>query len=75
MQWSDFEVAADEELTALDEALFELAYLIAGLTRVDGAVVLDKYMQIVGFGAEISGRLPDVAIVNRALDLEGGVSS
>ncbi len=62
---------ADEELAALDEALFELAYLIVGLTGDDGALVLDKHMQILGFGAEISGRLPDVAVVDRALDREG----
>ncbi len=71
VDWSDFEVTADEDLAALDEALFELAYLIVGLTGVDGALVLDKHMQILGFGAEISGRLPDVAVVDRALDREG----
>jgi hypothetical protein len=69
--WRDFVSTQDEELTALDEALFEIAYLIAGLTAVDGAVVLDKHMEILGFGAEISGQLPDVPVIHRALDLEG----
>ncbi len=69
--WHDFQKATDEELAALDEALFEFAYLIAGLAAVDGAVVLDKRLELLGFGAEISGRLPDVPVVGRALDLEG----
>ena len=69
--WHDFQTATDEELAALDEALFEFAYLVAGLAAVDGAVVLDKRLELLGFGAEISGRLPDVRVVGRALDLEG----
>ena len=69
--WPDFEATTDDDLAALDEALFELAYLIAGLAAVDGAVVLDTHLQLLGFGAEISGRLPDVAVIGRALDLEG----
>lgn len=69
--WSEFEAATDEELATLDEALFEFAYLVAGLASVDGAVVLDKRLELLGFGAEISGRLPDVPVIGRALDLEG----
>ncbi len=33
--------------------------------------MLDKHLELLGFGAEISGRLPDVAVISRALDLEG----
>ena len=51
IDWEDFVSTQDDELAALDEALFEIAYLIAGLSAVDGAVVLDKHMEILGFGA------------------------
>ncbi len=55
----------------LDEALFELSNLIAALADVDGAVILTKRFEILGFGAEIAGDLPQVTEVRRALDLEG----
>ena len=69
--WTEFESSTDEEVASLDEALFEVAYLIAGLAAVDGAVVMDTRVEVQGFGAEISGKLPAVATVARALDLEG----
>ena len=53
-----------------DEALFELSNLIAALADVDGAVMLTKRFEILGFGAEIAGDLPNVTEVRRALDLE-----
>ena len=71
VRWEEFETTTDGEIAALDEALFEMAYLIAGLAATDGAVVMDKRHELLGFGAEISGRLPDVRTVSRALDLEG----
>jgi hypothetical protein len=37
----------------------------------DGAVVMSKQNELLGFGGMISGRLPDVERVWRALDLEG----
>jgi hypothetical protein len=69
--WREFEAATDDELATLDEALFETAHLIAELAAADGAVVLTKSHELLGFGGMISGRLPDVESVNRALDLEG----
>jgi hypothetical protein len=57
-------------IVALDEAVFELSYLMASLTAVDGAVVLSSRMDILGFGGEISGDLPGVLKVARALDVE-----
>ena len=54
----------------LDEALFELSSLIAALADVDGAVVLTRRFEILGFGAEIAGDLPVVSEVRRGLDLE-----
>jgi hypothetical protein len=57
--------------TVLQDGLFELSHLIAALAEVDGAVVLTRRFEILGFGAEISGELPAVSSVRRALDLEG----
>lgn len=68
--WREFETSRDEELSAFDEALFESAHLIAGLASADGAVVLNMQHDILGFGGMISGRLPPVRSVARALDLE-----
>ncbi len=65
-----YRVDTDLRLTELDEALFEMSYLIASLAGVDGAVILTKRFEILGFGAEIAGRLPSVRQVHRALDLE-----
>ncbi len=69
--WREFEETTDAEIETLDEALFETAHLIAGLAAADGAVVMSKQNELLGFGGMISGRLPDVGRVWRALDLEG----
>ena len=69
--WREFETTTDDEIETLDEALFETAHLIAGLAAADGAVVMSKQNELLGFGGMISGRLPDVERVGRALDLEG----
>ncbi len=60
----------DDELVSLRDAIFEMSQLIAALSQVDGAVVMTKRFEILGFGAEIIGDLPDVHHVARALDLE-----
>jgi hypothetical protein len=69
--WEEFEATTDDEIETLDEALFDVAHLIAGLAAADGAVVMSKRNELLGFGGMISGRLPAVNIVGRALDLEG----
>jgi hypothetical protein len=69
--WREFETTTDDGIETLDEALFETAHLIAGLAAADGAVVMSKHNELLGFGGMISGRLPDVERVWRALDLEG----
>ena len=61
----------DHELSSLQDAIVEMSQLIAALSEVDGAVVITKRFEILGFGAEIIGDLPDVQHVARALDLEG----
>ncbi|MCC6763477.1 MAG: DNA integrity scanning protein DisA nucleotide-binding domain protein [Deltaproteobacteria bacterium] len=70
--WREFETTLDDDLATLDEALFETAHLIAELASTDGAVVMTKLHDIVGFGGMISGRLPAVRRVARALDLDAG---
>lgn len=69
--WSEYEASASSQLAALDEALFEAAHLVAMLAGVDGAVVMTDRLEIMGFGAEISGALPEVDVVDRSLDLHG----
>lgn len=69
--WESFRTSTEPEVAALDDALLELAHTIAGLADVDGAVVLSKRFEVMGFGGEIVGELPDVPRVMRALDLEG----
>jgi hypothetical protein len=69
--WAEYEASTDSRLAALDEALFEAAHLVAMLAEVDGAVVMTDRLEILGFGAEISGALPEVECVDRSLDLEG----
>src|SRR5215212_5147065 len=71
VDWEEFEVTTDDEIATLDEALFETAHLIAGLAAADGAVVMSKHNELLGFGGMISGSLPDVESVERSLDLEG----
>jgi hypothetical protein len=68
--WSSYRGWNSPELSALDEAILEMAHLIGALAGVDGAVVLTKRFEVLGFGGEITGDLPDVTTVLRALDLE-----
>jgi hypothetical protein len=60
----------DPRIAELDEGLFEVGHLIAALAAMDGAVVLTKRFEILGFGAEIAGTLTQVDSVQRAIDLE-----
>jgi hypothetical protein len=71
LSWAEYEASGNPRLAALDEALFEVAHLVATLTNVDGAVVMTDELEILGFGTEISGALPEVHSVDRSLDLEG----
>ncbi len=69
--WSHYETSTSEAIADLDEAIFELSHLIAGLADVDGAVVMTNRFELLGFGAEITGSdLRDVITVERALDVE-----
>jgi hypothetical protein len=69
--WQAYETSRARHLADLDEALFEVAHLVADLTRIDGAVLLTDSLELLGFGVEIAGELPEVARVVRAHDLDG----
>lgn len=69
--WADFASDGSPHLAKLEEAVFELSRVIANLAAVDGAVILDKRLGVIGFGAEVSADLPAPPRVWRALDREG----
>lgn len=69
--WRTYSQSSHPAITDLDEAVFEVGHLFAGLSAVDGALVLTQRLEVHGFGAEISSQLPPVDTVWRALDLEG----
>jgi hypothetical protein len=71
VDWSDFARDTNPDLEQLEQSIFEMSRLIAGLTAIDGAVVLDKRFAILGFGAEVSEELTSPARIWRALDMEG----
>lgn len=68
--WQVFRTSHDAELDRLEEAFFELARLFSDLMQVDGTLVLDKRVKLIGFGGEI--RVDhNVLQVGHARDLEG----
>jgi hypothetical protein len=69
--WTDFATNGSAELERLEQSVFELSRLVANLTAVDGALLLDKGLGVLGFGAEVSAELPTPAQVWRARDSEG----
>jgi len=69
--WGTYEASPARQLAQIDEALFEVAHLVADLSHVDGAVVMNNCLEILGFGVEIAGESPEVVRVARAHDLEG----
>jgi hypothetical protein len=69
--WADFVSDGSAELEKLEQAVFEQSRVIANLTAIDGAVVVDKRFGLLGFGAEVSAELPPPARVWRALNDEG----
>ncbi len=68
--WQVFRNSSDQELDRLEEAFFELARLFSDLMQVDGALVLDKRLGLIGFGGEIRVDR-NVLQVGHAHDLEG----
>jgi len=71
--WQEYVTSKNETIALLDEAIFDIAHFIAALSAVDGAVVISKRQELLGFGGVISGDMVDsVGIVMHALDTEGG---
>ncbi len=71
VDWSDYESSTDPVLNQLDEAVFEMCHFVANLTGTDGAVVMTKAFELLGFGAEILCNDSEVSTIARAIDLEG----
>jgi hypothetical protein len=71
--WNEYVAMTDPALAQLDETLYEMAHFVAGLSLVDGAVVLNHRFEVLGFGAEISSGLETVTSIQKALDLEGTI--
>jgi hypothetical protein len=69
--WEDFRDADDPLLAEIEHEIFELSRVVASLAAIDGAVVLNKRVELLGFGAEVSAELPAPRQVWRALDIEG----
>ena len=69
--WEDYVHSTSRELTDLDDSIFEMSHFIATLTAVDGAVAVSRDFELLGFGGEITGALPEVESVAHAADLEG----
>lgn len=69
--WSDFASDDGAHFEELERAVFEQSRLIANLTAIDGAVVLDKRFSLLGYGAEVSAELPTPTQIWRAADSEG----
>jgi hypothetical protein len=72
--WEQFLTTNDPLVQHLDEAIFELAHLVSNLSAVDGAVLMTNRFEILGFGSEISGSLPEVETVQLCEDAEGEVT-
>ena len=67
--WDEYEATHLRQLVQMDQELFDVAHLVADLTHVDGAVVMTDHLDLLGFGGEIAGGLPEVSTVARARDL------
>ena len=71
--WLDFASSQNARFEELEQAVFEQSRVLANLTAIDGALVLDKRFGVLGFGAEVSAELPTPERVWRAVDTEGQV--
>jgi hypothetical protein len=69
--WDAYRASTRPAIVSLDEAILEMSQLLAALGEVDGAVLLTDSFEVLGFGGEIVGTLPEIRSVRRALDLEG----
>ncbi len=68
--WMEYVISTAPVIALAEESLIEAAHFVADLTAVDGAVVITKTFEILGFGGEISGALQAVPTIARALDAD-----
>jgi hypothetical protein len=68
--WDAYRASTLPGIVSLDEAILEMSQLLAALGEVDGAVLLTDSFEVLGFGGEIVGTLPEIRSVRRALDIE-----
>ncbi len=69
VRWRDFLQMSDPSLVKLHDSLVEFSHFLADLMSVDGALVLNREFQLIGFGSEILGD-SHVDSIERAIDLE-----
>ncbi|AMY06860.1 hypothetical protein LuPra_00020 [Luteitalea pratensis] len=69
VDWAFYREREEDELRTLEEAVLELAQLMASLATVDGVVVMNRRFELLGFGGEITIAEP-VLQIHRAVDLE-----
>jgi hypothetical protein len=69
--WKEYLASKNQTLSRLDESVFEWAHLVADMAQVDGAVVITQRLELIGFGAQISGKLERIDSVAQAMDPEG----
>ena len=72
--WHEYVTCQNEAIALLDEAIFDVAHFIAALSATDGAVIMSKRHELLGFGGVISGDIDKVGTVNHALDSEGNLT-
>ena len=72
--WQEYVTCHNAALALLDEAIFDAAHFIAALSATDGAVVMSKRQELLGFGGVISGDIDKAKTVNHALDTERNVT-
>jgi hypothetical protein len=56
--WREYQESNDKEVAAHEEAIMEVAPLVAALFRSDGAVVINKRYELVGFATKFPASLP-----------------
>lgn len=70
VRWKDFLQMQDASLSKLHDSLVEFSHFLADLMCVDGCLVLNRELRLIGFGGEILGD-SHVSLIERAIDLEG----
>ncbi|BCS30826.1 hypothetical protein TBR22_A00260 [Luteitalea sp. TBR-22] len=73
VDWAYYLQRDDRELRELEDAVVELAQLMASLASVDGALVMNRRFELLGFGGEITVA-ETVLQIHRAIDLEAEVT-